>query len=76
MHHLIACIFCGSVDPNADSLLLQAAIAGGITTPWMLRNQLRALVKRLRGGQAATDADEPACPLPYAAGEEPPSSER
>ena len=76
MTHLIACIFCGGADPNADSLLLQAAIAGGITTPWMLRNQLRALIKRLRGGHTAADADDPACPLPYAAGEEPPTSER
>ena len=76
MHHLIACIFCGGVDPNADSLFLQAAIAGGITTPWMLRNQLRALIKRLRCGRTAADADESACPLPYGEGEEPPTSER
>ena len=74
MHHLVACIFCGGMDPNADSLLLQAAIAGGITTPWMLRNQLRALIKRLRGGRREADADESAC-TPYAGGE-PPTSER
>ena len=76
MHHLVACIFCGGIDPNADSLLLQAAIAGGITTPWMLRNQLRALIKRLRGGRTAADADASDCPLPYAEREEPPTSER
>ena len=71
MHHLIACMFCGGMDPNADSLLLQAAIAGGITTPWMLRNQLRALIKRLRGDRAADDA----CPLPYDEDVDPPTRE-
>jgi uncharacterized protein YgfB (UPF0149 family) len=76
MHHLIACMFCGGMDPNADSLLLQAAIAGGITTPWMLRNQLRALIKRLRGGRTADDADDAACPLPYDEDVNPPTSER
>jgi len=75
MHHLIACVVCGG-DPSTDSLLLQAAIAGGITTPWMLRNQLRALIKRLRGDRAADDADDPACPLPYDEGVDPPTSER
>jgi len=76
MHHLVACMFCGGMDPNADSLLLQAAIAGGITTPWMLRNQLRALIKRLRGGPTADDADDAACPLPYDRDAEPPTSRR
>ena len=76
MHHLIACMFCGGMDPNADSLLLQAAIAGGITTPWMLRNQLRALIKRLRGDRTADDIAD-ACPLPYDADDaEPPTSNR
>ncbi|HEV8251888.1 MAG TPA: hypothetical protein VGQ66_00775 [Candidatus Limnocylindria bacterium] len=75
MHQLIACMFCGGMDPNADSLLLQAAIAGGITTPWMLRNQLRALIKRLRGDRTADDVDA-ACPLPYDEDGEPPTSHR
>ena len=75
MHHLVACMFCGGMDPNADSLLLQAAIAGGITTPWMLRNQLRALLKRLRGDRTAADVDD-ACPIPYDEDAEPPTSNR
>ena len=75
MHHLVACMFCGGMDPNADSLLLQAAIAGGITTPWMLRNQLRALLKRLRGDRTAADVDD-ACPSPYDEDAEPPTSNR
>jgi hypothetical protein len=76
MHHLVACIFCGGMDPNADSLLLQAAIAGGISAPWMLRSKLLALVSRLRGRRTAADLDDAACPLPYPGDEEPPTSER
>jgi hypothetical protein len=76
MHHLVACIFCGGMDPNADSLLLQAAIAGGITTPWILRAKLLALVSRLRGRGTAAGFDAAACPLPYAGDQEPPTSER
>jgi len=76
MHHLVACIFCGGVDPNADSLLLQTVIAGGITTPWILRSKLLALVSRLRGREAATVLDDADCPLPYAGEAELPSSER
>ncbi len=75
MHHVVACILCGGMDPNADSLLLQAAIAGGISVPWMLRSKLLALVSRLRGQPAVADA-EAACPLPYADELEPPTSER
>jgi uncharacterized protein YgfB (UPF0149 family) len=76
MHHQIACMFCGGMDPNADSLLLQAAIAGGITTPWMLRNQLRVLIKRRRGDRPGDDADAAACPIPYDEDGEPRTNER
>ena len=76
MHHLVACIFCGGMDPNADSLLLQAAIAGGITTPWILRTKLLALVSRLRGRETEAVVGGAACPVPYPGDEEPPTSER
>lgn len=76
VHHLVACMLCGGMDPNADSLLLQAAIAGGITAPWILRSKLQALVSRLRGRGAAADLDDAACPLPYPDDAEPPTSER
>jgi hypothetical protein len=70
MHHVIACIFCGGMDPNSDSLLLQAAIAGGITAPWILRDKLRAMIARARGkAQPKSDAD--ACPLPTEDAEQP-----
>jgi hypothetical protein len=74
MHHLVACIFCGGMDPNADSLLLQAVIAGGITTPWVLRNRLRMIISRFRGGRAVVDPVGAACQVP--ADEEPSTSER
>jgi hypothetical protein len=75
MHHLVACIFCGGMDPNADSLLLQAAIAGGISAPWMLRSKLLALVSRVRARRTAA-LDDADCPLPYPDDAEPPTSER
>jgi hypothetical protein len=74
MHHLIACVFCGG-DPSTDSLLLQAAIAGGITTPWMLRSKLRAMIGRLRGGRTSGETYD-ACPLPDDEDAEPPTSAR
>jgi hypothetical protein len=64
MHHVIACVFCGGMDPNADSLLLQAAIAGGITMPWMLRAKLLALIARVRGKAPAIESEADACPRP------------
>jgi hypothetical protein len=70
MHHLVACLVCGGIDPNADSLLLQAAIAGGLTAPWMLRAKLQALVARLRG-QTSIAASEDACSVPQADDAEP-----
>lgn len=76
MDHVVACIICGGMDPNADSLLLQAAIAGGITAPWVLRSKLLALVSRLRGRPTTTDPDDAACDLPYSDDLEPPISER
>jgi len=72
MHHVIACMFCGGMDPNADSLLLQAAIAGGITAPWMLRTKLRAMVDRVRGIRRAEE--ELACSLDERDDQEPPPS--
>jgi len=67
--HVIACIFCGGVDPNADGLLLQAAIAGGMTAPWILRDKLRAMFARLRGRGRATALNASACPIPGEEGE-------
>lgn len=63
MHHVLACLFCGGIDPTHDQLLLQAAIAGGITTPWMLRAKLRAFVDRLRGRDPAVESAASTCAL-------------
>ena len=72
MHHVIACMFCGGMDPNADRLLLQAAIAGGITMPWMLRAKLRAMLDRVRGKHPA--GEDLACSMPEHDDAEPPTS--
>jgi len=55
-------MFCGSVDPSHD-LIVQAVIAGGITTPWMLREKLRQMVKRALG-RAGIESEATACPMP------------
>lgn len=70
MHHLVACVVCGGIDPNADSLLLQAAIAGGLTAPWMLRAKLQAFVARLHG-RSSVATPEDACSVPQADDTEP-----
>ena len=70
-HHVIACIFCGGVDPNSDGLLLQAAIAGGMTAPWILRDKLRTMIARLRGTDGATASNPAACPVPHEEDEHP-----
>lgn len=72
MHHLVACVVCGGIDPNADSLLLQAAIAGGLTAPWMLRAKLLAFVARMRGRTPAPGPED-ACPVPHPDDMEPPA---
>lgn len=74
MHDLVACVFCGGMDPNADSLLLQAAIAGGITAPWMLRSKLRAMVDRVRTTRRQAETRDPACSLPDPDDVDPPVS--
>ncbi len=75
MHHVVACIFCGGIDPTNDQLLLQAAIAGVITTPWVLRARLAAAFDRIRGKRR--DAAYPTvCPMPDADDREPPTSTR
>jgi hypothetical protein len=55
------CMFCGSVDPSHD-LIVQAVIAGGITTPWMLRDKLLKTVKRALG-RAGIEPDAATCAL-------------
>lgn len=71
MHDLVACLFCGGIDPANDQLLLQAAIAGGITTPWLLRARLLAFVARVRGRLRGDEASGPDCPIPGADDESP-----
>ena len=75
MHQLVACVFCGA-DPATDSLLLQAAIAGGITTPWMLRRKVRATIARVLGSRRSSEPEDLACSVPQPEDHERPTSAR
>jgi hypothetical protein len=65
MDSVVACALCG-MDPAADTMLINTAIAAGIGAPWMLRHQIigfaRRGYRRLRG----IEPDPEACPLPEA----------
>jgi hypothetical protein len=54
----IACGICG--DPSADTMLVQAALAGGMSLPFIFRDNLTAFIRRRLG--RTQDADS--CPLP------------
>jgi len=43
----IACGICG--DPTADTMLVQAALAGGLSLPYVLRDRLGAFIGRCLG---------------------------
>jgi hypothetical protein len=63
MHSVVACALCG-MDPAADTMLINSAVAAGIAAPWMLRHQLisfaRRGYRRLRGIPPEPDS----CSLP------------
>lgn len=44
----VACAICGG-DPATDAMLVNAAIAGVISAPWLFRDKLAAMVRRVRG---------------------------
>jgi hypothetical protein len=53
----IACGICG--DPTADTMLVQAALAGGLSLPYIFRDRLGAFIgRRLGRGQ-----DTESCPV-------------
>jgi len=61
MLSIVACAACG-MDPASDTMLVQAAIAGAMTVPWLLRDHAFRLVRRVRK-MPEPDADK-SCPLP------------
>ena len=57
----MACAICGG-DPATDTMLVNAAIAGAMSVPWIFRDRIMVVVHRWRG----LPEDEPAnaCPIP------------
>jgi hypothetical protein len=45
---VFACGVCGG-DPATDTLLVQSVLAAVISTPFVLRTQLAAVIRRVRG---------------------------
>jgi hypothetical protein len=56
----VACAICGG-DAATDSMIANAALAGALSMPWLLRDKLAAVVRRLRGKSDDPDAS---CALP------------
>jgi hypothetical protein len=54
-------VVLGYLDPGTGSLVIQAALAAGLTVPFVLRSKFRALVAHLRrhGGRLALDKANP-----------------
>jgi len=44
----IACAICGG-DPVADTMLVNAAVAGVLSMPWIFRDRIAAMASRIRG---------------------------
>jgi hypothetical protein len=57
--YLVACAVCGG-DPATDAMLVNAAVAGAISMPWMFRAKIAATLRRIRGG---TQPHEESCPI-------------
>jgi hypothetical protein len=45
MDPVLACAICG-MDAASDTILINAAIAAGLGTPWILRERLVSAVRR------------------------------
>jgi hypothetical protein len=65
MDLIIACLGCG-MDPSTDAFLINAAIAGGISGPWLLRGQLMSIARRTLRKADRNAQPAPSCPLPTA----------
>jgi hypothetical protein len=47
----IACAICGG-DPATDTMLVNVALAGVIGLPWMFKDRIFRVARRLRGEQS------------------------
>ena len=59
MLSVIGCAICGG-DPATDTMIVNAAVAGALSMPWLLRDRIAAVARRLRG--KAHDVD-PSCAI-------------
>jgi hypothetical protein len=60
MLSIVACAACG-MDPASDTMLVQAAIAGVMSLPWIFRGHAYKVMRRVRG---KPEPAEESCPLP------------
>lgn len=65
MDLITACAICGG-DPATDTMLVNAAIAGVMSVPWVYRGRIMGVVRRWRG----LSEDEPADSCPISASDE------
>ena len=60
MLSVIGCAICGG-DPATDTMIVNAAVAGALSMPWLFRDRITAVARRLRG----KDHDVvPSCAIP------------
>lgn len=55
MFSVIACGICGG-DPATDTMIVNAAVAGAVSMPWIFRDRIAAVARRLRGTSDDPDA--------------------
>jgi hypothetical protein len=48
MFSVIACALCGG-DPATETMIVNAAVAGALSMPWLFRDRIVAVARRLRG---------------------------
>ena len=60
MDAIIACMICG--DAGTDSMLASAVVAGGLSVPWMLRDRLFEVARRVwRPVRPSAECDQERC---------------
>ena len=59
MLSVIACAICGG-DPATDTMIVNAAVAGALSMPWLFRDRIASVARRLRG---KSDDPEASCAI-------------
>jgi hypothetical protein len=55
------CALCGGIDPSHDLMIVQAAFAAGVATPWVLRERIREALRRERVEASAVESEPESC---------------